>query len=155
MVENKVKDYLPLIQTFLWVALILFGVLVFRKPLVERIKEGASLKIGPVEFGALEKKVDDVKKEVSDLSDKVANVFLFAMPDSMYANLKKLGSGRFGKFEMSMGLERELYHLRDMGYIQVGSIRAIPHEGDNLSDHVRITGIGQRFLELRDFIVSS
>jgi hypothetical protein len=150
-----VKDYLPLIQTILWIVLIAFGILMFRKPLLERIEQGASFKIGPVEFGALEKKVEDVQKEVSDLSERVAKVFLFAMPNTMYVNLKKLNSGKFGDYEMSLGLERELYHLRDMGYIEVESIKGIPSSGRNLSDHVKITETGQRFVEIRDSVMSS
>jgi hypothetical protein len=149
------KDYLPLIQTILWIALILLGILMFRKPLLERIERGASVKVGPVEIGALEEKVKDVQKEVSDLSERVAKVFLFAMPDIMYDNLKKLSSGKFGDFEMSLGLERELYHMRDMGYIQVESIKGIPSQGSNLSDHVKITETGQRFVEIRDSVMSS
>ena len=149
------KDYLPLIQTILWIALILLGILMFRKPLLERIERGASVKVGPVEIGALEEKVKDVQKEVSDLSERVAKVFLFAMPGTMYDNLKKLSSGKFGDFEMSLGLERELYHMRDMGYIQVESIKGIPSQGSDLSDHVKITETGQRFVEIRNSVMSS
>jgi hypothetical protein len=29
----------------------------------------------------------------------------------MYVNLRKLASGAFGPYEMSAGLERELYHV--------------------------------------------
>ena len=127
----------------------------FRKPLLERIEQGASFKVGPVEIGALEKKVEDVQKEVSDLSERVAEVFLYAMPSAMYANLKKLNSGKFGDYEMSLGLERELYHLRNMGYIEVESIKSIPSPGSNLSDHVKITETGQRFVEIRDSVMFS
>jgi len=149
------KDYLPLIQTILWVALISFGILMFRKPLLKRIEQGASFKVGPVEFGALEEKVKDVEKEVSDLSERVAEVFLFGMPSTMYVNLKKLNSGEFGKYHMSPALERELYHLRDVGYIKIESIQGIPSEGRNLSDHVTETETGQRFVEIRDSVMPS
>jgi hypothetical protein len=144
------KDYLPLIQTILWVALILLGILMFQKPLRERIKKGASFKVGPVEIGEIKADVAIVQQQVSDLGNKVAEIFLLAMAGPMYANLKKLASGEFGRYEMSEGLMRELYHLRDMGYIEVNSIRAIPSHEENLSRYVKVTGTGQRFVELRE-----
>jgi hypothetical protein len=76
------------------------------------------------------------------------------MGSDMYSNLKKLSSGKFGPYriEESSGLERELYHLRDIDYIRVNSIRALPRSGENLSDHVQITPIGKRFVELREAV---
>jgi hypothetical protein len=70
----------------------------------------------------------------------------------MYVNLKKLASGNFGQYEISKGLERELYHLRDIGYIKVTSIKAIPKSGENLSDHIEVTETGKMFVELRESV---
>jgi hypothetical protein len=79
------------------------------------------------------------------------------MSRPMYKNLRKLESGRFGPYEMSEGLKRELYHLRDIGYIEVQSIREIENrypEGENLSIHVEITKAGREFVKLREKIES-
>lgn len=68
----------------------------------------------------------------------------------MYTNLKKLASGYFGPYEGTRALERELYHLRDIAYIEVDSIHAIPKTGLNLSEHVKITEAGKEFVDLRE-----
>ncbi|MBM5816720.1 MAG: hypothetical protein FJ083_09080 [Cyanobacteria bacterium K_Offshore_surface_m2_239] len=60
-----------------------------------------------------------------------------------------MASGRFGRFQKTAGLERELYHLRDIGYIDVSSISDIPAEAANLFDSIGITEAGQRFVSLR------
>jgi hypothetical protein len=74
------------------------------------------------------------------------------MGDAMYTNLKKIASGNFGhyKIQKSSGLERELYYLRDIGYIAVNSISNLPKDGDNLSDYVKITKAGKQFVNLRE-----
>lgn len=142
------KAYIPLIQTVLWIALIATIIFVFKKPLYQRIEEGGGFELGP--FKLLEKKVDRVEQGVGELREKIGQVFLLSMAAPMYLNLKKLASGNFGQYGMSGGLKRELYHLRDMGYIDVNAIGAIPDQGDNLSDHVVVTDIGHMYVQLRD-----
>jgi hypothetical protein len=75
----------------------------------------------------------------------------------MYFNLKKIASGNFGPYEIAhwSGLQRELYYLRDIGYIEVDSVSKLPQKGDNLSDCVRITDLGRKFVELREAFLSS
>lgn len=58
----------------------------------------------------------------------------------------------FGPFEMSGGLKRELYHLRDIGYVDVVSVGGIPQRGEDLSQHVRVTDAGRDFVRLRESI---
>jgi hypothetical protein len=70
----------------------------------------------------------------------------------MFENLKKIDSERFGHYKKTKGLERELYYLRDVGYIDVKSIKAIPSEGEDLSSYVKITKTGQDFVKLRKLI---
>ena len=93
------KEYVPLLQTALWVALALIGLALFRRPLVDRIRLGGSVKAGPFELGDIRDKVADMQRQVSDLNDKVAKLFLLTMAPPMYANLRKLASGRFGEYE--------------------------------------------------------
>ncbi|CCH99993.1 hypothetical protein ACQY1Y_21475 [Microcystis ichthyoblabe FBCC-A1114] len=155
------KDFVPLFQTILWISLI-FGLVVYlrpelkllRKVLTKRLESGSSIKVGPLEIGELRDEVRDVRKELSDVNEKVSDLFLTTMSPNMYFNLKKLKSGRFGNYEINKGLKRELYHLRDIGYIEVESITGIPSEGRNLSDHVQITPTGKQFVELRENIES-
>lgn len=161
------KDYVPLIQTVLWVLLILAGILILRPELTElrtairkRLEEGSTVKIGPVELGELKLQVTNVRAEVNnvrtdvtDLQDRVARLFLLAMSDNMFNNLRKLASGRFGSFEKSGGLERELRALRELGYLHVpgpGGVGGIPARGDNLSDFAQVTDTGRQFVQLRE-----
>ena len=75
------------------------------------------------------------------------------MSDAMYFNLAKLSTGKFGVFDKNKGLERELYHLRTIGYINCESIQSIPKKGNNLSEFVTIASTGKQFVELRQNII--
>ena len=79
------------------------------------------------------------------------------MGPHLYENLKKFATDHFGPFEFGewSGLERELYFLRLIGYIQVDSIRKIKKigSGDNLSKFVQITPTGKNFVELREIVL--
>jgi hypothetical protein len=95
----------------------------------------------------------DTRQRLVETERSVAKLFLLTMSGPMYDNLKKMAAqAGFGLYTMSPGLRRELYHLRDIGYIDVVSIKAIPDRGPNLSDHVRITEIGRQFVDLREHI---
>lgn len=147
-------DLIPLFQSVLWVALIAFLIYYFRRDidllrleLQKRIQSGQQLEIGPLKLQRIEEKVATVENDVN-----IAKQFLLSMSKPMYDNLKKIASGNFGPYimERGSGLQRELYHLRDIGYIHVESIRNIPDRGDNLSLQVKITPIGEKFVNLRE-----
>src|SRR5215216_6859453 len=149
------KDFVPLFQTLLWIILSLVLILIFRpevavvrKILTKRLEEGSSFEIGPVKIGELRAEIKSVRKGLDEINERISQLFLTTMAPLMYENLKKIASGKFGKYQMSKGLERELYHLRDIGYIAVPSIKEIPASGENLSAHVQITSTGQQFIEL-------
>ncbi|MFF1443347.1 hypothetical protein [Streptomyces sp. NPDC058295] len=80
----------------------------------------------------------------------MSKLFLHTMSGQMYENLKKLTSGNFGNYVMGSALERELRHLRDIGYIRVHSISSVPPEGENLSQYVSVTEAGSQFVALRE-----
>ena len=152
--KEMLPNLIPLLQSLLWVALIasLFyyfrqDIQILRDELQRRIKSGEQLELGPVKLQRIEDKVAIVEKDIN-----IAKQFLFSMSKPMYDNLIKIASGNFGpyKMEKGSGLQRELYHLRDIGYIQVHSIRNIPAIGDNLSNYVKITPIGEKFISLRE-----
>jgi hypothetical protein len=56
---------------------------------------------------------------------------------------------------MSGGLQWELRHLRDLGYVDAESVRFMPKQGDELLDHVRVTPTGMMFVELRESLEST
>jgi hypothetical protein len=118
-----------------------------RVELQRRIKSGEQIESGPLRLRKVEEKVTNVEHDV-----KITKQFLLSMSKSMYDNLVKIASGNFGRYKMEMGsgLQRELYHLRDISYIDIFSIRNIPNEGINLSDYVKIKPIGEKFMELRE-----
>lgn len=146
------KDLVPLLQTLSWIMLILILAFIYRKE-ARIILEKGGLKIGPggIEIAQL---VTDLQNDVSELNERVSKQFLTAMGPDMYKNLYKLAHPPFGRFEFgeSSGLERELYFLRDIGYIDVKSIRELKKigKGDNLSDYVIITEAGKKFVDLRE-----
>lgn len=151
------KDYIPLIQTILWIFFSL-GIIIFLRNEIrlllnivnQRLLSGSEFKIGPVEIGELKSKIDTVEKEVANLNENVSRLFLITMAEPMFNNLKKIATERFGIYKFSKGLERELYHLRDIGYIDIKSIQAIPREGEDLSQYVKITEAGKKFVQLRE-----
>ena len=156
------RDYVPLMQTILWIALIVAAALLFRPELsalrpalMARIEGGSALKMGPVEFGELKQEVASVRTEVNDLNDRVYKLFLLTMSPDMFNNLMKLASGTFGSFEKTGGLERELRHLRDLGYVDVPSVGFMPKRGDELLDYVSVTPTGMQFVELRESLQRS
>lgn len=150
--EAEMKDYIPLIDTAVWAALILAILLFFGPEIKQRMREGGTVKVGPVEFGELKAKVDEVQDNVSDLNNKVTQLFLRTMSPGMYENLKKIVSGHFGEYVKGAPLDRELRFLREYGFIEVEVIGSIPEEGSNLSDYVSATETGKNFVELREHL---
>lgn len=173
------KNLIPLLQSLLWILFILFLIFYFRKDLQflinvlrNQIESGVLLtKAGPLEFA---ERIEAMESKIQ-LAKKVEDAFLLQMGDAMYKNLKKIASGNFGHYKIhkSSGLERELYYLRDIGYIAVDSIgnlpkkganlsdieadsiSNLPEEGANLSDYVKITTTGKHFVNLRESYLSS
>lgn len=154
------KDFVPLYQSVLWIGVFLVLLRVLRPEIVllravvaRRLADGGSIEIGPVKIGELRTEIQTVQAELDKTNERIAQLFITTMSPMMYHNLKKLASGNFGKYTMSRGLERELYHLRDIGYIEVDSIKSIPAEAENLSTYVRATVTGQQFVMLRESLL--
>jgi hypothetical protein len=156
------KDFIPLFQTGLWIILVLTLICIFRSEiallrnaLAKRLEGGSSFEFGPVRIGELRTEINSVRKGLDETNEKVAHLFLTTMAPAMYENLKKIASGHFGQYQMSQGLRRELYHLRDIGYIEVPSVGAIPDGGEDLSVHAKITPVGRQFVDLREALLST
>jgi len=131
-----------------------FAILAAFWPLVEKID---NLKIGPTGV-ELTKKVDEANAKADDAANKaygaVATItrFVFnSMPQPTFRNLQKIASGHFGRFKMSGGFREQLCNLRDSGYISTNniSIGNIPSEGDDLSEFVYCTELGNEFIVQR------
>jgi hypothetical protein len=154
--EAGLAAWIPLFQTALWVVAIIVVLIVFRRQISllreainKRLADGGSFKMGPFEFGELKERVNAVENKVDDLTERVSRAFLVAMSDAMYLNLEKLSTGRFGPYEKTPGLIRELRYLRDLGYVQIESVTKLHDRGDDLSKHARITPRGSAFVSLR------
>ncbi len=148
--------FVPLFQTLVWALLALVLGIMLRKELarvrdalVRRVEQGGALDVGPVKFGELRAELQTVREDLNRVEKVVAELFLATMSGAMFENLRKLSSGTFGPYHRSKALERELYHLRDIGYIEVHSIQAIPEHGQELSQHVKATEAGRKFVLLR------
>ena len=98
---------------------------------------------GRGDLESLHDRLDETDKRTSELVRLV-------LPREEFQTLRKLAVRRFGPYAMGNGLERELRHLRQLGYVDVPSIGAIPRHGGELAEAVRITPSGERFVELRE-----
>jgi hypothetical protein len=92
----------------------------------------------------------DLQQQLNETNARIDRLFLLTMSGPMYENLRKLASGLFGPYTMSVGLRRELYHLRDIGYVEVNSISEIPSTGKDLSAYVQVTPVGAEFVKKRE-----
>lgn len=93
--------------------------------------------------------IQTVRDRIEEIDERVTKLFLITMSPEMYFNLEKLADGTFKNFEKTAGFERELYHLRDIGYVKIESIRAIPREGPDITKYVTIKEAGREFVRLR------
>jgi hypothetical protein len=129
-----------------------FRVCILRNALTKRLESGGSVRIGPVEVGELREEIASVRKGLSEINAKISGLFLATMSPAMYLNLKKLQQGNFGPYQKSKALERELHHLRNIGYVDIGAISMIPETGNLYYAYVKVTETGNSFVELRDMV---
>jgi hypothetical protein len=106
------------------------------------------------EFEVLKAQVKETGVKVDETKDQIEKLFLLTMSKPMYHNLQKLANPPFGGYFMESALKRELYHLRNIGYIQIsskseGSISKIPERDTDLSLYVSVTDTGKEFINNR------
>lgn len=106
-----------------------------------------------LQLNQVQQDLNQAKQELEENKEKIDRLFLMSLSPPMYHNLYKISRGYFGDYEMNEGLKRELYHLRDIGYIEVKAIKSIPNQGSNLSEYVKITATGQEYVNLRETIL--
>jgi hypothetical protein len=98
-----------------------------------------------------------LQKKTSRHDQTITEMVALSMGRDAYQNLRKLARGAFGPYEKEphMGLETELYHLRNLGYVVLNtakarSIHEIPASGEQLSDYVEVTDAGKKYIRLRE-----
>ena len=138
-------------QTELIIAICIVGVLVMLLPKLDSLSS--------VKLGSFKAELKDLKKKTADNEQTLSGFIILSMGPDTYLNLKKLAHGDFGEYvkEPHMGLETELYYLRNLGYISLNtekarSIYEIPEKGDQLSDYIKVTEEGRKYIELRNNI---
>lgn len=154
--------YIPLIQNVLWIIfaawLIYFfrsEIQHFRTAMSRQLNEGASVKIGVLELGELRNDFKSVQRDLDETNNRIARLFITTMGENIYGNLKKMTTGNFRTYKKSKGLVRELYYLRDLGYIEVPSISDIPESVDQLSLYLLVTNTGREFIKLREEVLGN
>jgi hypothetical protein len=137
--SSSVELLIAMISAVVLVAALIFltAARLFRVVGLEVTREGIRAELQP-----LREKIDETKRRIDEL-------FLLSMSGDMFLNLEKLESGRFGYFRKGEGLDRELRHLRSIGYIEVPSFDAIPQEEPDLSEYATIADVGKRFVQER------
>jgi len=131
------------------VAICIVGILFLLSPNVDSITL--------VSFGGFRAELKVLQKKTSENERAIADLILLSMGDDAYLNLRKLATGAFGTYkkEHNMGLETELYYLRNLGYVvlkneKARSIYEIPEFGNELSDYIKVTEAGKKYIELRE-----
>ena len=135
--------------TELIIAICIIGILFMLSPNMDSITL--------VSFGGFRAELEVLQKKTSENERAIADLILLSMGNDAYLNLQKLATGAFGPFKKPphMGLEMELYHLRNLGYVVLNkekapSIHEIPESGDELSDYIEVTDAGKKYITLRE-----
>ena len=140
-------------------AICVVGILLVVASNVDRMESLSLTKEGfNVSLEKLENKIDENQKAIIEL-------ILGSMGPPAYNNLKKFAQPEgYGEYEKPhyQGLETELYHLRNLGYVKfkdglclpdgtpLKSMYDIPASGTRLSDYIEITDRGRKYIELRE-----
>ena len=94
--------------------------------------------------------LDDIQRQLHATVARIER--LLTMPVSMFINLSKLASGRFGPFQLTPTFAAELSHLRNLGYVNGVAVEALPAAGNELSEFLHATAAGRDFATLRDSV---
>jgi hypothetical protein len=137
--------------TWIVVAICMVGALFILSPNLSSL---ASLSLGKE---GLKAELKVLHRKTSHLEQEILRLTMMSMGDLCYRNLLKLASGTFVNFDKPhhRGLESELYHLRNLGYVvhkkdKTPSLFEIPEKGSDLCDYIEVTAEGRRYIELRE-----
>ena len=151
------KAIVPLLQTVLWIGVILGTAYVFRNEigrlkevLAKRIEQGAAFSVGPVQFGELRSTVIAQGGEIGKIEFLISHM----LPVYEYDHLRRLSGDQPVEFERNDNFENEMRHLRNIRFIEHRDntpfgIRKLPQRGDDLRKLFRVTEGGMEYLKLR------
>lgn len=118
-----------------------------------------SLKFGnfEVQFHQLGDEVNRQKSEINQQQQIISEVVMYSMSESVYTHLWKINDAKENdgeyKFSNNEPFAREMYYLRDSGYIESEGPGFLDFnaglEGKNLAELVKLTPIAERIIELR------
>lgn len=140
-------------ETQMIVAICTLGILLFLSSHVDSLE---SIAFGKEGFRV---KLKVLQKKTSENEEAIIDLILGSMGDETYENFKKFArSEGFGPYkkEHHKGLETELYHLRNLGYIKLKEkfhkipIFDLPESDSQLSDYFLVTETGKKYIELRE-----
>jgi hypothetical protein len=138
-------------QTEMIIAICFVAILFVLSSNVDSLK---SISFGKEGFKA---ELEVLQKKTFENDQAIADLILLSMGPDAYFNLKQIATGNYGPYEKKphIGLETELYHLRNLGYVVLNrekaqSIHEIPESGDQLSDYIQVTEAGKKYIELRE-----
>ncbi len=116
------------------IAIGLLGILLVLSTNVDSLRSLTFDKDGfKVELDQLEKKTSENDRAITDL-------ILLSMGEHTYGNLRKLANGTFGHYDKEhfMGLETELYHLRNLeASMKLRSVRVASSVSRDLTEASR------------------
>src|SRR5438067_1262178 len=89
--SNALKTWIPVIQSLIWPVILLLTVLLFRRHIytilyyvAERVRQGDPWKVGPVEMGGAQRKLDPVERP-KELAAKGEDVVVpSTLPNTIY-----------------------------------------------------------------------
>jgi hypothetical protein len=115
-------------------------------------------------IGGLKADLEVIRDEIDERKKELYDLISLSMGKATYENLKKFNREEgFKDYEMKEGegLYTELYHLRNIGYLDFikndgspKSIKDIPSKGADLSKYIKITDAGLKYIELRENVDS-
>jgi hypothetical protein len=166
-----ISELVPLIQTLIWVALLL-AVLIFLRPeiilirrvLTERVERGGAVKIGPLEIGELRDEIHHIEKRQGAIEERQGTLesrmvrMLITVLVTEFEVQKLKGLAAEGPFNVSFhwDMQNELKHLDAMRLVQpregygLVSIQDHSQSGEqfDLKRYVQITDRGIEYLKL-------
>jgi len=117
-----------------------------------------SVEFGAVKIQALERKVGEQDRKIDEQRRILDDLALYSMAYYIYDKLKFLYFGtrdgfheRYGeyKYVSDEPTDHDLRYLRDHGYVEMFQLAEL-RPGENLVGRLKVTEMGQRFVELKE-----
>lgn len=112
---------------------------------------------GPLEIGlgGIKAQLGQVQRNLDLTNRRLAALVSTMMYGPMYENLNKFRGGSFGHFKADEWFIEELKLMRMLGLVQGEWPGGLPKEGKDLSEHLRITPTGRKYIELCESLATT